>query len=340
VRIPGLRCGLPVAIIAAAVVLTIAPAAVATPMNSATQPPVIEAAGVSASGMWKEDPEDFKVKLAFGLICTAGKPVPISVVFTVGGANREPIEEVTRRLQAPCGSWASSPTVSPPGTGFEVETFPGYPPIEASEAGSPAEVQLSPQWEVSPGEYPFLYQVVGPSGVIAQAPHTATVQPERRVEQGSPEFQADCVEQGRVRYAAGGGAYCILAASVKYYKGWPAPTLAPQPTASTTVILCANSKETARVPRVKPTRCNTLGPHQALAEDANLADLRWKGWGQPEATGTGIELGAHLPLAHIPVRVRAYGRQQCSDGTGRYTRLRVHDRYGTRVVDFPECPAQ
>jgi hypothetical protein len=191
-------------------------------MTSATQPPVIEAAGVTA-GVRKESPERFTIKLAFSLICSAHRFVPISVVVVVGGTNLESKEQVTRRLTEPCGTWARSSTVSPPGTGFEVETFAGYPPLEEREPGSPAEVQFSPQWEVSPGEYPFLYQVLGPGGVIAQAPHTVHVLPERRVVQGSPEYQSECVERGRVRYTAEGQGYCVLAATVKYYQGWPSP---------------------------------------------------------------------------------------------------------------------
>jgi hypothetical protein len=52
-----------------------------------------------------------------------------------------------------------------------------------------------------------------------------------------------------------------------------------------------------------------------------------------------VEIGYHYPLAHEPVRVLAYRLQRCSEGEGRYTRLRVRDRYGTRVVSLPECPA-
>jgi hypothetical protein len=105
-----------------------------------------------------------------------------------------------------------------------------------------------------------------------------------------------------------------------------------------TIVLCANKNATYRLPRIAPSRCDTLGPQQSFNEGANLARLRWKGWGRAVATTTGVDLGYHLPFEHIRVQVRAYRlRRQCGDGDNLYTRLKIRSQYGTTLVRFPAC---
>jgi hypothetical protein len=87
--------------------------------------------------------------------------------------------------------------------------------------------------------------------------------------------------------------------------------------------------------RAAPSRCDTLGATDAFAESANLARLRWRGWGRTTATATGIERGYHLPLSRIPVRIYAYARQTDCNGDYHYTRLRVRSRYGHLIVRQP-----
>jgi hypothetical protein len=105
-----------------------------------------------------------------------------------------------------------------------------------------------------------------------------------------------------------------------------------------TIILCANRTATERLPRVAPSRCDTLGPRQSFSEGSNLARLRWSGWGHAVASATGVELGYHLPFQHVQVHVRAYAlRRQCGEFDNLYTKLRIRSRYGTTVVSFPVC---
>jgi hypothetical protein len=316
------------ALLVPSALLALVPAlAAAEPMTAADEPPVIANAGVKA-GAEPQSQEDFEVELGFSLICPSGAPLYASVAFTDANG------ETTEHLSHPCrGEWAESTTTTPDVLAeWSINSFPGFPPILAGEAGMPPYVLFSPPPDAS-GPHPFLYQVTDASGVIAQAPITAQTTPEQRISEGSTAFQQDCAAPGDVKREANGSGYCILPASTKYYAGWPAA-----PPARTVVLLCASSHMTTRVPRVKPTRCNTLGPHQPLADVANLADLTWRGWGEAEASATGVELGDHRPAAHLAASVRAYGLEDCDEDEARYTRLRVHDRSGTRVLGLPGCP--
>jgi hypothetical protein len=298
-------------------------------MTAAEAPPMIANAGVKA-GTEPGSHESFEVELTFSLICPGGRtPVALSVSFTDTNG------ETTERLSRPCnGEWASNATTPADVlTEWSVMSLPGFAPILAGEAGMPPYVLFTPPPNAS-GPHPFLYQVTGPTGVIAQAPITATTTPEQRVTEGTAAFHEDCVARGEVKREASGTGYCVVAATTRYAAGWPV-TAPPSPPV---VLLCANNRATARVPRVKPSRCDTLGPRQSFAQGSNLADLRWRGWGHAEATATGTETGYHRPLTHLRATVRAYRLRQCSATEDRYTRLRVHDRYGTRTVSFPECP--
>ncbi len=301
----------------------------AAPMTAADEPAAIGNVGVKA-GTEPGSHEAFEVELTFALICPGGRTaVAVSVSFTDASG------ETTERLSRPCnGEWANNATTPPDVLSeWSVMAFPGFAPILAGEAGMAPYVLFTPPPDAR-GPHPFLYQVTGPGGVVAQAPITATTTPEQRVTEGSAAFQGDCAARGEVKREADGTGYCVVAATTRYAAGWP---VAPPPSA-TVVLLCANSRATARVPRVKPSRCDTLGPRQSFAQGSNLVNLHWTGWGRAEATATGTETGYHRPLAHLRATVRAYRLRQCSESEQRYTRLRVHDRYGTRTVRFPECP--
>lgn len=103
-----------------------------------------------------------------------------------------------------------------------------------------------------------------------------------------------------------------------------------------TYILCQPpGRLSERRLRSHPARCNTLRLGQAFARAANLARLRWRGWGRPVTRARGIERGFHRPLAHIPVRVKAYRRRRCPFGDLIYTRLRATSHYGSLVVRYP-----
>jgi hypothetical protein len=290
VRMPDLRGGLPVAVIVAAVVLAIAPAAVAAPMTSVTQPPVIEAVGVTA-GVWKEDPKDFTVKLAFSLICPAGQPLPTSVVFS------DPVEEVTERLREPCqGEWASNPSEGNAEGDFLVQALLGSP-----ISGTLPVVTFSQEWES--GIHPFLYQVIGPSGVIAQAPLSVHIAPMRLIYQGNPEYPADCVEPRRAARSTEREASCLVAATVKYYAGWPseAHTLAPE--------------------TYKPTQkwCPTNRTCFSSVVWTTYTATRAVGYGAAK-TCPGGGVGPCHSYSHLAVELTS-ARRRC--GATRFTRLRM-----------------
>jgi hypothetical protein len=298
-------------------------------MTSADAPPVTTNPGVDA-GIDRASRESFEVALSFSLICPARQPAVVAVTFTDANG------ESTERLSRPCqGEWANNVTAAPnPLTEWSVMSFPGFAPLLASEAGLPPYVLFTPPPDAA-GLHPFLYQVEGTNGIIAQAPITATSTPEARIEEGSAAFEQDCLTAGEVKVGANGHRYCIVSGSTKYATGWPAASSAVVKTA----MFCSSESETTRVPRVYPSRCRILGPRQSLADGANLSDLHWKDWGQPEATATGIEAGFHRPAAHLRVHIRAFGRRPCATTEARYTRVEVRGRYGTRVLSLPGCRA-
>lgn len=113
---------------------------------------------------------------------------------------------------------------------------------------------------------------------------------------------------------------------------------APVCRASRVYVLCLPRGQDYREPRVRPTRCPTLGPTDSFSEAANLRRLRWRRWGKPVATARGIELGWHRPFVHVRVRVRAYRLRKDCQGDRIYTRLRVQSRYGRLIVRFHTCP--
>jgi hypothetical protein len=240
-------------------------------MTAADEPPVVASAGVKA-GAERESREDFEVELAFSLVCP-GVRQPVAVSVSFADANGEQ----TERLARPCnGEWASNATVPPsPLTEWSVTALSGFAPILSGEAGMPPYVLFSPPPDAR-GPHPFLYEVTGASGVIAQAPITAMSTPEQRITEGSTDYEQGCADSGEVKRAPSGAGYCVVAATTPYYAGRPAAPAAPPP-APRTVLFCANSHESGRVSRVEPTRCNTLGPHQSLAQGSNLANLRWSG---------------------------------------------------------------
>lgn len=112
-----------------------------------------------------------------------------------------------------------------------------------------------------------------------------------------------------------------------------APT--PKRTRSNTRVLCLPRGRVNRVAKRRPSSCVTLGPSDAFAEAANLARLKWRGWGSPRATATGITRGFHLPLQTIPVRVTLTKPELNDCGGYNYTRLVSKSRYGQLKQSLP-----
>jgi hypothetical protein len=105
-----------------------------------------------------------------------------------------------------------------------------------------------------------------------------------------------------------------------------------------TTILCR--RETAarglgRTLRSKPRACDTLGPDQSSSQAANLARLKWRGWGHGVARARGIAQGYRRPYLRRRVRVKAYRLRRCPGGDFIYTRLKTRTKHGARVIRFP-----
>lgn len=101
-------------------------------------------------------------------------------------------------------------------------------------------------------------------------------------------------------------------------------------------LVCNDSRSLAAATAAEPKRCTVLPPTASFSEGVNLAGLTWVGWGEGSAIAHGFELGFHLPLAHIPVTVRADRRAVTPCGVV-YERLRVTSRYGTTVARPEAC---
>ena len=114
------------------------------------------------------------------------------------------------------------------------------------------------------------------------------------------------------------------------------PLVARAPAAGKTSILCLPSSDaTARVAKVRPSSCNTLGAQDAFADASNLAKLKWKRWGKSTATATGIERGFHKPASKIKVTVTASRLRDNDCGGWSYTRLKVKSKFGTLTQTLP-----
>jgi hypothetical protein len=100
-------------------------------------------------------------------------------------------------------------------------------------------------------------------------------------------------------------------------------------------IVCNDRPRT--VVRTAPRRCTVLPPRASFSEGVNLAGIRWRSWGGISATGTGFELGFHLPFSREPVAIVAYRIRRCPSGLSVYTRVRVSSRYGTTAARAQEC---
>jgi hypothetical protein len=84
------------------------------------------------------------------------------------------------------------------------------------------------------GTHPFLYQVIGPVGVVAQAPLSVNITPQRLIYRGDPDYPAHCVDPLRAVRSTEPHASCLVAAVVNYYSGWPPPPPKASPRHTTT----------------------------------------------------------------------------------------------------------
>jgi hypothetical protein len=293
-------------------------------MTSANQPPVLEASGVTA-GVSKTESHDFIVDLAFSLICPAGKPMPVSVVFS------DPDEQVAEAMGKPCeGEWAAGPFgVANEEGDFQVWMMSGTP----GPYGSQPELKFSPHWG-KPGTYPFLYQVTGTAGLIAQAPLSVSIIPMRLIYRGNPEYPSKCVEPRQAARVTEPGASCLVAETVTYHRGWPPPPESKAPPSRVPKRHCAEVYW-----RTRRDGAQLCPATHSLVADLSLVRLRWSSWGSSTAKASGFIAHTVFPKNHLayslsPVSVRLSQPKRCPDGMRIYSRydLITYTRRGHRRI--------
>jgi hypothetical protein len=216
-------------LIALSIALTMAGPAQATTFDSAHEPPVIGNPGVTTA----TSNSSFSVTLALGLICPAGQPIAYSVTF------EDPTGSRSIPLLEPCtGTWQSIGAALESPWNFSVFGTRGYP----SEPGIPgvtgsgsAGTNPSATFLETMATTPFLYQVTGPAGVVAQGAMTATVTPPEEINENTEidRFINTCIDGSHeVKSKEEGKLYCEVGGSTSYTAGgWPAPAPPPAPPA-------------------------------------------------------------------------------------------------------------
>jgi hypothetical protein len=236
--VPKVVGGKPLTLLIAVIVaLTAASSAYATTFDSAHEPPVIGNPGVTTRTQSAGGPfASFQVTLALALICPAGQPMAYTVTFEDATGSR------SIPLQEPCnGEWPEVP-FSETGRDFDVSVQSGARVIPEIKYEGSNPSALIGYLDIRPARTtPFIYQVTGPSGVVAQAPMTATVTPPEEINQNTEidRFINTCIDGSHeLKSKEGGNLYCEVGGSVAYTPGgWPAPPVeapaATEPTSST-----------------------------------------------------------------------------------------------------------
>jgi len=203
--------------------------AYATTFDAAHEPPVISNPGVqTALGGFL--PESFTVVLSFTLTCPGliewNGPPPDSVPYTV--AFSTPYGTTSLSMEDGCqGKWKPNQLIGElfPQSGDLLE---GYPDI-----GAPPEEAIKPALSYTPPQSgPFLWQVIGPTGVVvAQGPEYGRIKtpgPREIDERGNLDgFINECIDGNHeVHSKENGNLYCVIEepATTSYVAHhWPAP---------------------------------------------------------------------------------------------------------------------
>ena len=180
------------------------------PWDSAHEPPTIANPGVTTGSGDTEG--SFQVTLSFGLTCPAGQPMPFTVTFA------NPEGSVSVPLADPClGTWQNTPEAP---AGFIIFADDGTvsPYYTASTSATLDPLETGP----------FLYQVTGPAGIVAQGTLKATVTPPEQIDQRHEidNFINTCIDGNHETHSKeGGDLYCEVGGGTSIVRGhWPAPT--------------------------------------------------------------------------------------------------------------------
>jgi hypothetical protein len=201
------------------------PAAMAGPAQATTFDSTHEPAPLSNPGVTTPTsslgwPEPFEVALAIGLTCPAGQPGAYTVTFA------DPTGSTSILLLDPCAGIWQNVTVEPGKLDFFTTSTNGYAGIPGAVAGKSPSVGFTPV-----GATPFMYQVTGPSGIIAQGAMTATFTPPEEIDQNREidRFINICIDGNHeLRSKNGGDLYCEVGGHINYAAGgWPTPPPVP-----------------------------------------------------------------------------------------------------------------
>lgn len=218
------------------------------PWESTSEPPTIANAAVTTEAA----DDSFSLAISFAALAPgADHVVPITVTFSdpsgsesvsisppVGEPcrSRMTLEDLQREGECHVAKWtqpAHNPQVD-----FTITTGDKQPNTGLATVGSGAEErfwQSASKVTFSPGvtgtpTKPFFYQVVGPSGVIAQAAMSVTQTP---VETVHSHNLSPCLDSGSGLHSEGGELYCEQTVGGSYSfsdGGWPAPKTPATPT--------------------------------------------------------------------------------------------------------------
>jgi hypothetical protein len=286
-RIVGVPITLSVLLLAA-----LASSAQATTFDSVHEPPPIGSSGVTATTSGnpggREDPrrfESFKVSIDVSLTCPAGEPRAYTVVFA------DPTGSKSIPLLDPCaGTWRRLP--DPNGLDFHTSLGQGE-----REFGLNPSVAFVPDYD---GRTPFLYQVVGPSGIIAQRAMTVTAESAEQIDRRSrvDDYINICLDGRHEIYSKeNGDLYCTSGGSISWEAGgWPAskplprpkPKRAPEYARLSETNAAFYAKDTVRryfhyIPKGWRAHCATVHP------DLYLCKVSWR-HGEDSFSGT-VEMG-------------------------------------------------
>ena len=218
------------------------------PWESTSEPPTITSAAVTTEA----DGDSFSLAISFAALAPgANHVVPVTVTFSdpsgsesasISPPGDEPcrsrvtLEDLQREGECHLAKWTQA--AHNPEVDFTITTGDKQPNAGLADIGSgseerfwqgASEVTFSPEVMAAPRTKPFFYQVVGPSGVIAQAAMSVT---QAAVETIHSHDLSPCLDNGRGLHSENGELYCeqtIGGGDTFSDGGWPSPPTPTQP---------------------------------------------------------------------------------------------------------------
>ena len=220
------------------------------PWNSAGEPPPVQNAGVSVGTLTAEDGENkFQLVLSPHLWCPDGHDlVSLTVVISEPmGAAAVTGETQQRWYLSPCNSWEWANTATTSEVFLDGATG-SVPEPEAIREWTNATVTANISLPFDNAPVPFLYEVVGPSGVVARGALTADKR-EAGTALGSNKITdiSECQRKKLDVFSGPSGqlyceeTYAVGRTENTFIPGWPVASLAAEP------ITLRNAGEWAQV---------------------------------------------------------------------------------------------